>query len=63
MFQNQIFHEFLEQKFDMIKKIKGNPKVWTVHGDSESCQIFAQEIHEKFGFETHAPAVNDEITI
>jgi len=25
--------------------------------------MFAQEIHEKFGFETYAPAVNDEITI
>ena len=35
----------------MIKTIKGNPKVWTVHGDSESCQIFAKEIHEQFGFE------------
>ena len=47
----------------MIKKIKGNPKVLTVHGDSESCDMFAQEIHEKFGFETYAPAVNDEITV
>lgn len=56
-------HADKKELFDMIKKIKGNPKVWTVHGDSESCQIFAQEIHEKFGFETHAPAVNDEITV
>ena len=56
-------HADKKELFDMIKKIKGNPKVWTVHGDSESCKIFAQEIHEKFGFETHAPAVNDEITV
>ena len=56
-------HADKKELFDMIKKIKGNPKVWTVHGDSESCQIFAQEIHEKFGFETHAPAVNEEISI
>ena len=56
-------HADKKELFDMIKKIKGNPKVWTVHGDSESCQIFAQEIHEKFGFETRAPAVNEEITI
>jgi putative mRNA 3-end processing factor len=47
----------------MIKKIKGNPKVLAVHGDSESCDMFAQEIHEKFGFETYAPVVNDEITV
>lgn len=56
-------HADKKELFDMIKKIKGNPKVWTVHGDSESCKIFAQEIHEKFGFETHAPAVNEEITV
>ena len=56
-------HADKKELFDMIKKIKGNPKVWTVHGDSESCEMFAQEIHEKFGFETYAPAVNDEITV
>jgi putative mRNA 3-end processing factor len=56
-------HADKKELFDMIKKVKGNPKVWTVHGDSESCDIFAQEIHEQFGFETYAPAVNDEITI
>jgi putative mRNA 3-end processing factor len=56
-------HADKKELFDMIKRIKGNPKVWTVHGDSESCDMFAKEIHEKFGFETYAPAVNDEITI
>ena len=56
-------HADKKELFDMIKKIKGNPKVWTVHGDSESCDLFAQEIHEKFGFDTFAPAVNDEITV
>ena len=56
-------HADKKELFDMIKKIKGNPKVWTVHGDSESCDLFAQEIHEKFGFETYAPAVNDDITV
>ncbi len=56
-------HADKKELFDMIKKIKGNPKVWTVHGDSKSCESFAQEIHEKFGFETYAPAVNDEITV
>jgi putative mRNA 3-end processing factor len=47
----------------MIKEIKGNPKVLTVHGDSESCNIFAREIHEKFGFEAYAPSVNETITV
>lgn len=56
-------HADRKELFDMIKNIKGNPKVWTVHGDSESCDLFAQEIHEKFGLEAYAPAVNDEITV
>ena len=56
-------HADRNELFDMIKKIKGNPKVCTVHGDSESCDMFAREIHEKFGLETYAPAVNDEITV
>ncbi len=56
-------HADKKELFDMIKKIKGNPKVCTVHGDSESCEMFAQEIQEKFGFEAYAPAVDDTITV
>ena len=49
--------------FEMIGKIKGNPKVLTVHGDQDSCTKFADEIHEKFGYETQAPKVGDVITV
>ena len=56
-------HADRKELFDMIKKIKGNPKVCTVHGDAESCEMFAKEIHEQFGLETFSPAVNDEITV
>jgi len=56
-------HGDRNELFDMMKKIKGNPKVLTVHGDSKSCELFAQEIHEKFGFEAHAPIVNETITV
>jgi len=56
-------HADRNELFDMIKKIKGNPKVLTVHGDSESCDMFAQEIHEKFGFEAYAPTVDETITV
>lgn len=49
--------------FDFIKKIKGNPKVLTIHGDNESCTKFAEEIHQKFGFDAHAPDVGEIITI
>ena len=56
-------HADRNELFDMIKKIKGNPKVLTVHGDSESCDMFAQEIHEKFGLEAYAPAVDETIIV
>ena len=56
-------HADRNELFDMIKKIKGNPKVWAVHGDSESCEMFAKEIHEKFGLEAYAPAVSETITV
>jgi len=56
-------HSDRNELFEVIKKIKGNPKVLTVHGDTESCKKFAQEIHEKFGFEAHAPDVNEAISI
>lgn len=49
--------------FELMKKIKGNPKVLTVHGDNESCTRFAEEIHEKFGFDAHAPNAGEIVTI
>ena len=56
-------HSDRNELFELIKKINGNPKILTVHGDIESCKKFAEEIQEKFGLEAHAPAVNDIITI
>lgn len=56
-------HADRNELFDMIKKIKGNPKVLTVHGDAESCKTFAREIHERFGFEAHAPVADETITV
>ena len=56
-------HSDRNELFELIKKINGSPKVLTVHGDTESCEKFAQEIHEKFGLEAHAPAVNETITV
>lgn len=56
-------HSDRKELFDMIKKIQGNPKVLTVHGDSESCEVFAQQIHEKFGLVAIAPKVNETIPV
>ena len=49
--------------FELVKRIKGNPKVLTVHGDSNSCVNFAAEIHERFGLDAHSPEVGEIISI
>ena len=49
--------------FDMIKNIKGDPKVLTVHGDKNSCTKFAEEIQEKFGLDAYAPKLGEEIAV
>ena len=56
-------HADRESLFNMIKNLKGNPKIMTVHGDDESCTRFAEEIHEKFGFDAHAARLDEKITI
>ena len=47
----------------MMGRIKGNPKVLTVHGDSQSCQMFAQQISEKFGFDAHAAESGEIVSV
>jgi len=49
--------------FNMIKNIKGDPKVLTVHGDENSCTKFADEIQEKFGLDAYAPKLGEEIAV
>jgi putative mRNA 3-end processing factor len=56
-------HSDRNELFELIKKIKGNPKVLTVHGDYEACNKFAEEIHEKFGLDAHSPQVNEVISV
>ena len=47
----------------ILKNIKGNPKVLTVHGDENSCTKFAEEIQEKFGLDAYAPKLGEEIAV
>jgi len=48
-------HSSRTELFEIIDKIKGNPRVLTVHGDDMSCTKFASEIKEKYGFDAIAP--------
>ena len=56
-------HADRNELFAMLKKIEGNPKVLTVHGDGQGCETFAQEIHDEFGWEAHSPTANDTIQV
>ncbi len=56
-------HADRDSLFEMIKNVKGNPKVLTVHGDNQSCVKFAEEIHEKFGLDAHAAILDEIISI
>jgi putative mRNA 3-end processing factor len=56
-------HSGRSELFEMLSRLKGKPKVYATHGDGDSCEIFAKEIKEKYGFETAAPNVGDKITV
>ncbi len=56
-------HADRDSLFDMLKNIKGDPKVLTVHGDDESCIKFAEEIHEKFGLDAYTPKLGEQISV
>lgn len=56
-------HSDRRELFDMIKQIKGSPRVFVVHGDNDSCTTFADEINEKFGLQASAPRIGQTIPI
>jgi putative mRNA 3-end processing factor len=56
-------HSGRKELFEMFKHIKGNPKVLAIHGEEESCLKFAQEIREKFGFDTFAPTAGEKFVV
>lgn len=56
-------HSDRNDLFELIKNIKGDPKVLTVHGDEDSCTKFASEIHEKFGLDAYSPQIGEAITV
>jgi putative mRNA 3-end processing factor len=53
-------HSGRSELFDMLKRIKGKPKVFTMHGEEENCISFAKDIKEKFGLDAVAPKTGGE---
>jgi putative mRNA 3-end processing factor len=56
-------HNSRSELFEILDRVKGNPKVLTVHGDERSCTKFAEEIREKYGYDAKAPDTGDIIQI
>jgi len=48
-------HNSRSELFEILNRVKGNPKVLCVHGDGPSCEKFAEEIKEKYGYDAIAP--------
>ncbi|MEM1524510.1 MAG: MBL fold metallo-hydrolase [Nitrososphaerales archaeon] len=49
--------------FKMFEKIKGNPKIITIHGDERACVNFAEELKERFGLDAIAPKPGDTFIV
>ena len=56
-------HNSRSELFEILDRLKGSPKVLTVHGDESSCSKFAEEIKEKYGYHAKAPDVGEIIEI
>ncbi|MEE9585981.1 MAG: MBL fold metallo-hydrolase [Nitrososphaerales archaeon] len=55
-------HSGRSTMLDIFKKIKGSPKVLTVHGEAESCIKFAQDLKD-LGMESNAPDAGDKLEV
>jgi putative mRNA 3-end processing factor len=56
-------HNSRSELFEILDRIKGNPKVLTVHGDESSCTKFAEQIRERYGYDAKAPDTGEVIEI
>ncbi len=56
-------HSGRQELFEMIKRIGGNPRVLTIHGDDDSCVRFAEDIKSIIGLDAHAPVAGEIIDI
>src|SRR5919112_832654 len=56
-------HNSRNELFEILDRIKGNPKVLTVHGDGPSCTKFAEEITDKYGYDAKAPNIGEVVEV
>ncbi|MEM0313997.1 MAG: MBL fold metallo-hydrolase RNA specificity domain-containing protein, partial [Candidatus Bathyarchaeia archaeon] len=48
---------------NVVKSLKGNPKILCVHGEPVSCTSFAEQIRQETGLEAYAPSLGDSFTV
>jgi len=56
-------HNSRSELFEILDRVKGNPRVLTVHGDGPSCTKFAEEIKLKYGYDAKAPDAGELIEL
>jgi predicted metal-dependent RNase len=47
----------------IAKSLKGNPKIFCVHGEAASCVALAENIKRETGHETFAPCIGESIRL
>ncbi len=48
---------------EVVRSLKGNPKILCVHGEPVSCASFAEQIRQETGLEAAAPSLGESFTI
>jgi putative mRNA 3-end processing factor len=56
-------HAGRSELFELFEHVEGNPRVYAIHGDGDSCEKFAKEIEERFGFKSSAPQIGDTVVV
>lgn len=56
-------HAGRSELFEIFKHVEGDPRVYAIHGDGPSCEVFSREIQEKYGFKSSAPSIGDKIVV
>lgn len=56
-------HAGAKELKETVKKLKGNPTVYVVHGANGNCQKFADWIKDEAGFEAKAPKPGEEYLV
>ncbi|RJS84342.1 MBL fold metallo-hydrolase [Candidatus Bathyarchaeota archaeon] len=56
-------HSGAKELKETVKKLKGKPKVYVVHGAEGNCQKFAKWIREEVGLEAKAPKTGETFVI